>query len=97
MERLYKIACQKRGIPFDAGKFNKDNADSQSSKSAKVELANREKEENIQFPPVKFPSMHPHLRPKGGHLEELRFERTMKRRAKKNEKNKGKSAAENAR
>ena len=60
-------------------------------------MANREKEENIKFPPVKFPSMHPHLRPKGGHLEEIRFERTMKRRAKKNEKNKGKSAAENAR
>lgn len=50
--------------------------------SAKVELANREKEDNIHFPPIKNASMHPEERPKGNHLEQLEFDRLMKKREK---------------
>ena len=49
-------------------------------KSAKIELANREKEDDIVFPPIKNPSMHPEERPKGNHLEQLEFDRLMKKR-----------------
>lgn len=48
-------------------------------KSAKVELANRETDENIHFPPIKNPSMHPNERPKGNYLEQLQFDRLMKK------------------
>ena len=44
-------------------------------KSAKVEIANREKDHNVVFPPIKNPSMHPGERPHGTKLEEIYFEK----------------------
>lgn len=67
MIELYKQVCQQRGIPFSKEKVTQ--SPQRELKSAKVELANREKEDNIHFPPIKNPSMHPLERPRGNHLE----------------------------
>lgn len=74
---LYKQVCKKKGVPF-----NKDKTSSPKRElhSAKVELANREKEDNITFPPIKNASMHPEERPKGNELEQMEFDRLMKKR-----------------
>lgn len=56
MIELYKQVCKKKGIPFNKGLSASPARD---SKSAKIELANREKEDNIVLPPIKNPSMHP--------------------------------------
>ena len=68
MIELYKQVCKKRGIPFSKEKFDQASPE-RELKSAKIELANREKEDNVHFPPIKNPSMHPLERPKGNHLE----------------------------
>ena len=75
---LYKQVCKQRGIPFSKEKAGLSPA--RDLKSAKVELANREKEDDIKFPPIKNPSMHPEERPRGNHLEQIEFDRLMKRR-----------------
>ena len=49
-------------------------------KSAKVEMANREKDHNVVLPPIKHPSMHPNEKPHGSHLEEIHFEKMQKKR-----------------
>lgn len=67
----------------------------EGARSAKVELANREKEDNIVFPPIKNPSMHPDERPKGNVLEQLEFERMNKKREKAKLNYKGKTAQAN--
>ena len=64
-------------------------------KSAKIELGNREQEDNIHFPPIKNPSMHPEERPRGNYLEQLQFDRLMKRRERHKEKHLGKTAQAN--
>ena len=88
MIELYKQVCKKRGV-----KFNKDVVPpTREAKSAKVELANREKEDNIVFPPIKNPSMHPEERPKGNVLEQLEFDKLMKKRMKAQKTYKGKTA-----
>jgi len=92
MIELYKQVCKKRGIPFSKEKVM---GPTRELKSAKVELANREKEDNIHFPPIKNPSMHPLERPKGNHLEQIEFDRLMKKRAKADEKHLGKTAQGN--
>ena len=69
MIELYKQVCKKRGIPFSKDKLAQ--SPQRELKSAKVELANREKEDNVVLPPIKHPSMHPEERPKGNHLEQL--------------------------
>lgn len=66
MIEMYKEVCKKRGIPFAKGA---NQSPAREAKSAKIELANREKEDNIVLPPIKNPSMHPNERPKGNHLE----------------------------
>ena len=79
MIELYKQVCKKKGIPFNKGLTASPARD---TKSAKIELANREKEDNIVLPPIKNPSMHPQERPKGNHLEQIQFDRLMKKRDK---------------
>ena len=78
MIELYKAVCKRRGIAFSK---EKTASPQRALKSAKVELGNREKEDNITFPPIKNPSMHPMERPKGNHLEQLEFDRLMRKRA----------------
>lgn len=79
---LYKQVCKKKGIAYKQDKVGM--SPKRKLQSAKVELANREKEDNIHFPPIKNASMHPEERPKGNHLEQLEFDRLMKRRDKAN-------------
>ena len=93
MIELYKQVCKKRGIPFSKDKLAQ--SPQRELKSAKVELANREKEDNVVLPPIKHPSMHPQERPKGNHLEQLHFDRLMKRREKATSKHRGKTAQAN--
>ena len=94
MIQLYKAVCKKRGIPFSKEKLT-GGSPQRELKSAKVELGNREKEDNIVFPPIKNPSMHPLERPKGNHLEQIEFDRLMKKREKAESKRKGKTAQGN--
>jgi len=92
MIELYKQVCRRRGV-----KFSKDaiGGTTRDAKSAKVELANREKEDNITFPPIANPSMHPQERPKNNVLEQLEFDRLMKKREVAKKKYRGKTAEAN--
>lgn len=92
MIELYKQVCKRRGI-----KFSKDTlgGGQREAKSAKVELANREMEDNIVLPPIGNPSMHPDERPKMNVLEKLEFERLMKKREVAKNKYRGKTAEAN--
>jgi len=83
MLEMYKEVCRQKGI-----KLNLENlmGGKRQTASAKVELANREKEEDISFPPIKFPSMHPKEKPHGSYLEELAFEKRTRRQKKKEDK-----------
>ncbi len=92
MIEMYKMVCKKRGVPFNKGVAA---SPTREAKSAKIELANREKEDNIVLPPIKNPSMHPNERPKGNHLEQIEFDRLMKKRDKANKSHKGKTAIAN--
>ena len=46
----------------------------------------------MHFPPIKNPSMHPLERPKGNHLEQIEFDRLMKRRDQAQKRHLGKTA-----
>lgn len=74
MMKLYKEACEKHGVPINKEKLA-ENKQKRVMKSAKVEIANREKDHNVVFPPIDHPSMHPGEKPKGTHLEEIYFEK----------------------
>ena len=58
MIKLYKEACEKHGVPVNKEKLV-ENKQKRVMKSAKVELANREKDHNVILPPIEHPSMHP--------------------------------------
>lgn len=60
MLEAYRAVCKEKGVP-DAARIPK--SQERGLKSARVELANREKEDDIRFPPVRHPSMHPMERP----------------------------------
>ena len=94
MIELYKQVCKKKGIPFSKEKLTAS-PKQRELRSAKVELANREKEDNVVLPPIKNPSMHPEERPKGNHLEQIEFDRLMKRRERADRKYRGKTAQGN--
>lgn len=93
MIELYKQVCKRKGVPFAKeaiGALGQRNAT-----SAKIELANREKEDDITFPPIANPSMHPEERPKMNVLEQIEFDRYMKRREVAKMKYRGKTAEAN--
>ena len=79
MIKLYKEACEKHGVPVNKEKLV-DDKKKRVMKSAKVEMANREKDHNVVLPPIKNPSMHPAEKPHGSHLEEIHFEKMKKKR-----------------
>ena len=70
MIKLYKQACEKNGIPVNKEKLLDGRAE-RVTKSAKVEIANREKDHNVVLPPIDHPSMHPAEKPRGTQLEEI--------------------------
>ena len=79
--KIFKEACEKRGIPFNKEKLMSDKKDRQIQ-SGKVEVVNREKDETFVLPPIKYPSMHPAEKPFGTPLEQLQYEKLMKKRKK---------------
>jgi len=81
MLELYKKACAERGVKVNKEALRKADK-SRAVNSAKVELANREKDDNIVLPPIKYPSMHPKEKPHGSAQEQLVFERLMRKNEK---------------
>ena len=65
------------------------------TKSAKVELADREKDHNVVLPPIDHPSMHPAEKPRGTQLDEIYFEKMQKKREIAAKKHRQKTAAGN--
>ena len=53
MIKLYKQACEKNGVPVNKEKLM-DSRAQRITKSAKVELANREKDHNVVLPPIDY-------------------------------------------
>ena len=94
MIKLYKQACEKNGIPINKEKLL-DGRTERVTKSAKVELANREKDHNVVLPPIDHPSMHPAEKPRGTQLEEIYFEKMQKKREIAAKKHRQKTAAGN--
>jgi len=92
MIELYKQVCKRRGVQMSKDAIG---GGQREAKSAKIELANREKEDNITFPPIANPSMHPEERPKMNVLEQLEFDRLMKKRDVAKKKYRGKTAEGN--
>ena len=94
MIKIFKEACEKRGIPFNKDKLLSDRKDRQIQ-SGKVEVVNREKDETFTLPPIKYPSMHPKEKPFGTPLEQLQYEKLMKKRARAEQNHRQKTAAGN--
>lgn len=59
---MFKEACERKGVPFNKDKLLSDTK-KRGINSAKVEVVNREKDENFVLPPIKNPSMHPKEKP----------------------------------
>ena len=58
-------------------------------------MVNREKDETFTLPPIKYPSMHPKEKPFGSALEQLNYDKIMKKRQKEESNRKQKTAAGN--
>lgn len=63
MVELYKKACAAKGIKINKEVLTQTKGEKRTINSAKVELINREKDENLTLPPIKHPSMHPKEKP----------------------------------
>lgn len=94
MTELYKKACAAKGIKVNKEVIEKNN-EKRAVNSAKVELFNRQTNPNFILPPIKHPSMHPKEKPFSNKIEELMFERIMKKQKKEEETNIQKNAEAN--
>jgi hypothetical protein len=84
MTELYKKACAAKGIKVSKEVIEK-NKEKRAVNSAKVELFNRQTNPNFVLPPIKHPSMHPKEKPFSNKIEELMFDRIMKKQKREEE------------
>lgn len=72
---MYKRVCATKGIKIDKQVLAQTKGEKREINSAKVELINRDKYENLTLPPIKHPSMHPKEKPFKNAQEEILWEK----------------------
>lgn len=80
MLKMYKIAAQEHGVKLNVR--NIMNQKKRNVESAKVELFNRVENPDYKLPPIKYPSLHPKERPFESYLDEIQFDKFIRRREK---------------
>lgn len=80
MLKMYKLAAAEAGVKLNVR--NIMNQKKRNVESAKVELFNRVENPDTILPKVKYPSLHPKERPFESYLDEIQFDKFIRRREK---------------